>query len=92
MVSPFLHPVGAAQEILRGEALEEDRGGGLVVDKIRQLHEPGRIHHAQLAIGAGRRAHIGDAIADAEFRDIRPDGLDHARGFHPDGERKSGPG
>ena len=47
-----LHPVGAAHEELRGEALEHQRRGLLVRDARGHLDEPLGAHVAQLAVGA----------------------------------------
>ena len=82
-----LHPVGAAQQVLRGQALERHAGGGFLGDAVRQPHHsPGR-HHPALRIGAVRRAGVGDPVADRAFGDAVADRLHRARALDADDER-----
>ncbi len=76
----LLHPVGLAQQILRGEALEHHARAGFVGDRARQLEQKPGFDISLLGVGPGRAA-IGDAIAGLEPRDRRSDLDDFAGAF-----------
>ena len=83
-----LHPVGAAQQILGGHALEHHAGGGFLGDGGGQLHQPFRRHDAALGIGAVGRAGIADPVADRALGDAVADRLHRARTLDADDERQ----
>jgi hypothetical protein len=60
----------------RRDALQQGPSSDLVFKVLRQAHEKFRCHVASLAIGADRRACIGDAFTDGEAGDVWSDGLD----------------
>ena len=88
------HLEGAVDQVLHGHALEHHAGSLLVADIVGQLDGAvGR--HQTLGRVAAERAHIGDAVADFQVGDARPD-CDHlARALvaggegHADGRRIS---
>ena len=57
MVSPGFTAIGAADQVLRGHALQHHRGGGLEVDRVGQLHQPVGGDHPLGRVGAERRRH-----------------------------------
>src|SRR5208337_813083 len=61
----LLHPIGRAQEVLRGEALEHHRGARFVGERARKLDEEARFDVALLGVGA-RPARVGDPVARLE--------------------------
>ena len=73
--------IGLPDQILRGQALQHHRGGGLVVDAVRQFQQAIGRDQAGFGIGADRRGAIGDAVAGLDVRDAGADFLDHARGL-----------
>ena len=82
-----LHRVGAAQEILRRHALEHHRGGGLVVDALRDLDDVRGGHQADLGVGAHGRGRVGDAVADRRILHPGADRLHRARALEARRER-----
>jgi hypothetical protein len=68
---------GTAQQILRCQALQHHRCGGLEVDGVGQVNEEVRRHNALLGIGA-ERLDIGDTIAGGEVSDALADREDLA--------------
>ena len=74
-----------AQEIFRRHALQHDRCGGLVVDRVGDLHGLVRRDHDLFGIAAGD-AVIGDAVADLEPVRAGPDGGDDAGAFLAESE------
>ncbi len=81
-----LHPVGAAEEILRGHALQQHRRRLLVGDAGGDLHQLVGGRDAVHGVGAHR---IGDdPVADLELLHLRPDRLDDSRAFASEHRRK----
>ena len=83
-VLPGLHSEGAAQQILRSEALQHHGRTGLKIDRIRQLHQPIGRDHALRGIGADRPAGIGHAVAHGEIVHTLSEGHDDAAALHTD--------
>ncbi len=83
-----LHPVGAAQEILRRQSLQQHRRRGPVVDPGRQLDQPLGGEQASLGIGAHRPRAIAGAIARLELAHPLAHRLDHAGGLEADARRQ----
>ena len=82
-----LHLVGLAQQILRGEALQQHRRRDVVGKALRQLDQPVLGDHPFLRVGAKARE-VGHAVADLEVLDALAD-LDHlARAFIAGRERR----
>jgi hypothetical protein len=54
---------GAPDQVLDWHALQHHRGGGLVVDLVRQPHEQRRGQQARLGVGARWRRGVGHAVA-----------------------------
>jgi len=82
-----LHRTGAAQEVLRGHALQHHRRASLEVDRVGQLDQAVGRHVAQFRVGADRAAGIGDAVAYLEIGHRAAHLLDHAGGFEADAGR-----
>ena len=82
------HSIGAAQQVVRGQALQHQRCGLLVRDAARYLHQPIRRHVADLAIGSRPRVHVGDAIAHLEAAHFAPERRDHTRRLAPEATRQ----
>ncbi|MCY1520145.1 hypothetical protein D9M68_549160 [compost metagenome] len=70
------------QQVLRGEALEHHGRAGLEGDVVGQFAHALGGHHAQFAVGAGRLARVGGAVAHLQVRHALAHCLDDARGFH----------
>ena len=73
-----LHGMGLLQEILGGQALEQQGRRLFVGDFSRNLHRFRSRNVPDVGIGAQAGVHVGDAVAHFEVRDLRPDRLDHA--------------
>ena len=77
--------MGGANEVMRGQALENQRGRGLVRYPRGQLDEARSRHHGRLGITARLLCRVGDAVADGEpGRAPRPELFNHARRLHAD--------
>ena len=84
-----LHAIGAAEQVLRGQALQHHRGGGVEFDTVGQLDQAVGRDHPLGGIGADRAGGIGDAIADGNLGDAGAD-RQHAPGtLHPDAGRRT---
>jgi hypothetical protein len=70
------------EQVLGRQALEHHGGPGLERDRIGQAADELRRHHPPLAIGAGRLAGVGDAVAHLEMRHALAYRLHHTRGLH----------
>lgn len=80
----WLYPVGTAQQILRGHALQHHGGALLETDRFGQAHQPVGRHVADFGIGPERPAGIRDAIAGGQIGHPVPHGFDHPRCLQPD--------
>ena len=89
-VSPALTLVGAADEVLRGHALEHHRGCGVEVDGVGEMDQAVRGDDAGGGVGADRAAGIGDAVAGFDGGDVVADGHDGAGAFHAGGGGEGG--
>jgi hypothetical protein len=85
---PALQLVGAAKQVLHREALEHHSRGRLERDRIRQLYQRLRRHHANLRVRAGGTVAIRDPVADFQVRDIFAHGGHHAGALQPDACRQ----
>lgn len=75
------HRVGALQQVLRGDTLEQDRRGVLEADCVRQAHQTfGRVE-APTRVTPQRAESIGDAIAHCDVGHCGADGGDAASPF-----------
>ncbi|KWT78971.1 hypothetical protein APY03_5183 [Variovorax sp. WDL1] len=83
-----LHPAQVAQQVIGGDALEQQGGRGVVLDGRGQAHHPVRRHAAHPAVGARRRAEVGHAIARQQSAHLRPDIEHAARGLHARHQRQ----
>ena len=83
--------IGLADQVLRRQALQHHRRGGLVVDAVGQLQQAVGRDQPRFGIGAERRRAIGDAIAGLQVGDPGADFLDHA-GASPPSPLGSGTG
>ena len=82
----WLHAMRAAQQVLRGHALQHHRGTGGEADRIGQCHQAVGGDGALGGIAADR-ACIGHAVAGFHVGDARAN-RDHGAGaFHADGQR-----
>src|SRR5690606_18956299 len=77
-ISTF-HPVSAADEIVRGEALEHEGGRLLVGYSARNLHDANPGHVAGLGVGAWLRRHVRNAVSPPHVAHLAPDGNHDAR-------------
>ncbi len=82
------HPVDAPQQVVGRHAAQHHRGGGALLDVVRQLHQARGRHDAGLGIGPGRRRGIGHPVAFLEGRHPFPHVLHHARGLHAQAARQ----
>ena len=76
-----LHPVRPPEQVVRGQALEQDRRRDVVADAVGNFHRPVRDDIVRLAISPDRSRRISDAVAFAKPRDARADAFDHAGRF-----------
>ena len=67
-----LHREGPAQEVLRRHALQHHRGGGVVIDPVRQLDHELDVGEPLLGVVA-EGDDVGDAVAGLEARDALAD-------------------
>ena len=74
--------LGAAQQVLRGQALEHHGRASFKRNCVRQLAHALRRHDAHFAVTARRLAGVGGAVARLQVRDAFADGFDDARRFH----------
>ena len=77
-----LHGERALDQVPHGHALQHHGGGRIKTDRIRQLHQTARRHHAHIRIRTRRSASIGNSIARFDVFDVRAHRFDHARAFH----------
>ena len=80
--------MGAANEILRGQTFQNHRRSGLVIDEIRQLHQPRNRHNGRLRISARLVRRVGHAVAGPNRARALADGFHHAGRLHADHVRK----
>ncbi len=78
------HLIGAAQEVLRGQALEHDRCRLLVGDPLRDFDQPVGGDVSRFAVSARLRVYVGNAIAHAKSPDLLAERGDHACCFPTD--------
>ena len=81
-------PVGLADQIAHGHALEHHRGRGLVRNVARDLDDPLGRDQPFLGIGAERRGRVGHPVARLETGHAAAERLDHARPLHAERQRK----
>ncbi len=72
------HLVCREKQIVRREALGDDRRRGFIGDVRRQGDQAIRRHQAPVRVGAEGCGGIGDAVADLDLGHLRADRLDHA--------------
>ncbi len=77
-----LHLVAVADQVLRGQALQHHRRGGVERDRIGQPHHDIGRHHAHLRVGAGGTAGVGHAVAHGDVAHALAHRFDHAGAFH----------
>src|SRR5579872_250730 len=68
--------MSAAQQVMRGQALQHQRRRLLVRDTARDLYQAIRGHVAHLAVGTGPREDVGDAVTYLEAADLAPEPRD----------------
>src|SRR3546814_8926493 len=73
---------------LGGHALEENGGGKLVRDVLRDWDGGGRANGPDACIGAGRAHRIAHVVADREVGDVGSRCLDHTHRFAADAARQ----
>ena len=83
-----LHPVGLAQQVLRGQALEHHARGLHVADSLGQRDQAPRWDVARLRIGAEWRQGIGDTVARRDPADLRSELFHHADALEADHRRQ----
>ena len=87
--------VGAFEQVLRRQPLQEHGGGGLVVHPLGQAHQAFRGHHAPVAVRARRQARrcaaVDDAIPWRQVGDPGADFLHDAGRLHAKRHRQPGP-
>ena len=80
--------MGAANEVLRGQAFQNHRRSRFVVDEFRQFHQPRDRHHGCLRIGAWLVRRVGHPVAGMDLAHALADRLHHAGRLHADHVRK----
>ena len=82
-----LHAIQPAQEVLRGQAAQEQDRRVDVRNVVGQDHHPVRRHQPAFAIGAPD-AHVADPVAGLDFTDAGAGGLDHAHALNAEHQRQ----
>src|SRR4029453_13372070 len=80
--------MGAADELLRGQAFQDLRRSRLIVDEVWQFHQPRNRHYGRLRVRAWLFRRVGYPIAGADFAPPLPDRLPPPGRFHADHMRK----
>src|SRR5262249_46828141 len=76
--------MGAADEILRGQAFQDHRRSRLIVDEVWQFHQPRNRHYGRLRVRARLFRRVGYPIAGADFTHPLTNRLHHTGRFHAD--------
>ena len=76
------HMAQVAQQIVGGQALQQQRSGGVVFHCRGQAQHPTGRYAAHAAVGAGHGAQVGDAVAGHHVADAAADIEHRAGSFH----------
>src|SRR5215467_3736209 len=76
--------MGAADEILRGQAFQDHRRSRLIVDEVWHFHQPRNRHYGRLRVRARLFRRVGYPIAGADFTHPLTNRLHHTGRFHAD--------
>src|SRR6516165_3048190 len=80
--------MGATNEILRGQPFQNHGRSCLIVDEIRQFHQPRNGHYGRLRVRARLFGRVGYPIARADIGHPLADRLHHTGRLHADYVRK----
>src|SRR5262245_36623713 len=80
--------MGAADEILRGQAFQDHRRSHLIVDEVWQFHQPRNRHYGRLRVRARLFRRVGYTIARADCAHSLTNRLPPPARFHADYVRK----